>query len=509
MGSITAAPEDTRGLRPSGDLLLHNATVIDGTGAPPYGPASIRIRGDRIVAITSALDELTDAEALTNQGASPQVTDELDLHGSFVLPGLIDAHAHIGHSAQVASAQYPFKLWLACGITTVREAGALGLGLDFVVSEAARSAKHQITAPRIVPYVVFGQGAPETPHTHKAVIEWVQGVADRGATGIKFFGTRPDPMRWALAEAERVGLLSMCHHAQTDVARVNALTTAGWGMGSVEHGYGLAEAMLTSGRIQEFPPSYNYHDEHDRFAQLGRSWAQAAHPGSKRWCELLDELVGLGSTLVPTFVAHLAARDLEHARGRRYHQEFTSRRLRHFFTPGLGHHGSFFTNWGSVQEVAWRENYRLWMSFVGDFHSRGGRVCAGSDAGFIYNTFGFGLIEEMELLCEAGLSPLESIRAATLSGAELLRLDDEIGSVEIGKKADVVVVAENPLANLKVLSAAGHLRFDGEGNELVVGAPQWTIKDGIVYDARQLADEVRQMVADERLERPLGKSGLP
>lgn len=504
MTSVRAAPsEPARGLRPSGELVLLNAIVIDGTGAPAYGPATIRIVDGRIRAIesgrnsTASLDD--DSAGAEEQAGSASAELSLDLNGGYVLPGLIDAHAHIGNADQVAGSDYPFKLWLANGITTVREAGSLHIGLDFVASEAARSARGEITAPAILPFVVFGQGLERELSDQQGITRWMAEVVERGARGVKFFGSPPTVMRVALEEARSAGLMTMCHHSQSHSARMNALDTARWGLGSLEHGYGLPEAMLTRNRSLQFSPGYNYDNEHQRFAELGRSWAQAADPGSERWNELIDELVVSGLTLVPTFVAHLAARDLEHARGRRYHEEFTTARLQRFFTPGLANHGSFFDDWGSTEEATWRQNYRRWMAFVHDYHLRGGRVCPGSDAGYIYNTFGFGLIEELELLCEAGFSAAEALTAGTLSAAELLGIDRDTGSVEVGKRADLVVVEQNPLTNLKVLSAAGHLRYDKNGDGFTVGGPRWTIKSGIVYDAKEITEEVRMLVAAEKV----------
>ena len=83
-----------------------------------------------------------------------------------------------------------------------------------------------------------------------------------------------------------------------------------------------------------------------------------------------------------------------------------------------------------------------------------GRVAAGSDSGFIYKVYGFGYVRELELLQEAGFHPLEVVRAATLKGAELLRADQDIGTVEEGKKADLVVLDENPIGELQ-----GALRY--------------------------------------------------
>ena len=92
------------------------------------------------------------------------------------------------------------------------------------------------------------------------------------------------------------------------------------------------------------------------------------------------------------------------------------------------------------------------MTFINEYKNRGGRITTGSDSGFIYQLYGFAYIRELELLREAGFHPLEVIKAATLNGAEALGAQNIIGSVEIGKLADFVIIEENPLENLKVLA---------------------------------------------------------
>jgi imidazolonepropionase-like amidohydrolase len=134
------------------------------------------------------------------------------------------------------------------------------------------------------------------------------------------------------------------------------------------------------------------------------------------------------------------------------------------------------------------------MTFVNEYKNRGGRVTAGSDSGFIYKLYGFGYIRELELLQEAGFHPLEVLRSASLYGAEALGLDDEIGSIEVGKKADMILVDENPIENLKVLYGTGAIKLT-ENNEIVrVGGVSYTVKDGIIYDAKALLKDVRNMV---------------
>lgn len=138
------------------------------------------------------------------------------------------------------------------------------------------------------------------------------------------------------------------------------------------------------------------------------------------------------------------------------------------------------------------------MTFVNEYKNRGGRVCTGSDSGFIFNLYGFGYIREFELLREAGFHPLEIIRAATLKGAEALGVADQLGTVEPGKLADLVVIEENPLQNFKVLYGTGAIKVDENNQPVRVGGVKYTIKDGIVYDAKQLLADVRKIVADAK-----------
>jgi cytosine/adenosine deaminase-related metal-dependent hydrolase len=109
----------------------------------------------------------------------------------------------------------------------------------------------------------------------------------------------------------------------------------------------------------------------------------------------------------------------------------------------------------------------------------------------------------MELFLEAGFHPLEIFRSATLMGAEALGAEEELGSIQVGKLADLVVVPANPLENLKVLYGTGALQLDFESDRVErAGGILYTIKDGIVYDARELLADVREMVGE-------AKRGLP
>ena len=269
-------------------------------------------------------------------------------------------------------------------------------------------------------------------------------------------------------------------------------------MTSMEHWYGLPEALFTDKTVQNYPLNYNYSNEQHRFEEAGKLWKQAAPPYSDKWNEVMKELLSLDFTLDPTFNIYDASRDLMRARRAEWHEDYTLPSLWKFYEPNRNSHGSYWFNWGTEQEMAWKENYKLWMTFVNEYKNRGGRVTTGSDNGFIYQTYGFGYIRELELLREAGFHPLEVIRSATLYGAQALGADKDLGSVEVGKLADMVIVEVNPLENLQVLYGTGAIKLNDQNKAVRVGGVKFTIKDGVVYDAKKLLADVKKIVDDEK-----------
>lgn len=494
--SILKAPPRAEGEGPFQRLILRGVTVIDGTGAPPYGPVDIVIESNKIADIQSVGYPGLPIDPEKRPKAKPG-DKEMDLSGMYVLPGFVDMHGHIGGVEQGTPAEYVFKLWMGHGVTTVRDPGS-GNGLAWVLARKQESAKNSITAPRLQAYVFFGQGRDQPFTTPDQGRDWIDDMARKGADGFKFFGYRPDIMEAAIREAKKLGLRTACHHAQMNVARVNALDSARWGLTSMEHWYGLPEALFTDRTVQDYPRGYNYANEADRFGEAGKLWAQAAPQGSERWNAVRDELIKLDFTIDPTLNIYEASRDLMRAYRAEWHEDYTLPSLWSYFRANRASHGSYWFYWTTENEVAWKNNYRIWMSFLNDYKNHGGRVTVGTDSGYIYELYGFAYVRELELLREAGFHPLEVIRSATLNGAQALGMADKIGSVEPGKLADLVVVAENPIENLKVLYGTGALKLDDKNEPVRVGGVRYTIKDGIVYDAPKLLADVRRMVRDAK-----------
>ena len=496
-------PDGSSGEGPYERLIIRGATVIDGAGAPPVGPIDIVVEDGLIAGIVPVG---APGLPISDAGRPAAGTREIDASGMYVLPGFVSLHAHIHDesSGQGVSPDYIFKLWLAHGITTIRDLGNGG-GAAWTADLARRSERNEIDAPEIYPFPVFrGWSAGDVDNPAQARAR-IRKLKSDGAYGVKFFGA-PEEILWAgLEEAKKQGLRSTMHHAQLDVAHADVLDTSARGLNSMEHWYGLPEALFDGQTLQNYPVDYNYADEQHRFENAGKLWAQAAKQGSERWEYVMSTLLERDFSIVPTFSIYLASRDWMRSRRAEWHDEYTMPSLWKFYQPDRNAHGSYWFDWGTEQESAWRENYRLWMSFINEYKNRGGKIGVGEDAGYIYSTYGFGYIQELELLREAGFHPLEVINAATLQGAKILGVEDRTGSIQVGKQADLLVVSENPLANLKTLYATGHIKLDPETNKPVrVGGIDYIVKNGVVYNGEELRADIKAMVSAEK-----EKLGIP
>jgi imidazolonepropionase-like amidohydrolase len=502
-GTIPApnrGPDEGNG--PFKTLVIRGAILIDGTGAPPQGPVDIVIEGNRIAAIRSAG---TPGLPLRAKRPPERADQEIDATGMYVMPGFIDLHVHGGGPPKNPGVEYAYKLWLAHGVTTVR---GVSLGSqEFTVKEKARSARNEIVAPRIFNYQRPGggwdQGELDTPDKAR---EWVRWAAKNDIDGMKMGASRPDIMAALLDEAKKHGLGSTAHLGQTGVAHMNAIKAARLGLGTVTHFYGHFESLLKDHVVQPWPVNQINNDEQHRFGQVARLWDKIHPPGSPEWKAYLEEHLKLGTTFDPTMTIYSAGRDVMRARNADWHEKYTLPSLWEFYQPSRENHGSYWYHWTTEDEVQWRNFYRVWMQLINDYKKLGGRVTTGSDSGFIYQTYGFGYVLELEMLQEAGFHPLEVFQAATMNGALTLHEPKgapiEFGVVRRGLLADLVIVDQNPLENLKVLYGTGAVKLNDQTHRAErVGGIKWTIKDGIVYDAKRLLADVAAMGDKQRQQR--------
>lgn len=478
-------------------LVIRGINVIDGTGAPARGPMDVVVVNNRIAEVRSVG---TPGVPIHDTGRPAKGTREIDGTGMYLLPGFVDLHVHTGGAPKAPDAEYVHKLWLAHGVTTVR--GVPAGPMDWTLQERERSAKNLTVAPRIFAYhrPFTGEGWKPTPvQTPELAREWVRWAAAKGIDGIKLGAQDPEIMAALIDEGKKHGLGTVAHLDQMGVVRMNARDAVRLGLGTVTHYYGIFESLLKDYSIQPYPVDQNYNNEANRFGQVARLWDKIYPRGSKEWNDLLDEFVARKVIMDPTMTIYAAGRDLMRARTAEWHEMYTLPSMWTFYEPSRESHGSYWYYWTTEDEYHWKKFYEVWMSLINDYKNKGGRVTTGTDSGFIYKLYGFSFVEEMELLREAGFHPLEVIRSATLYGAQALHEPKgkpiDFGIVRPGLLADLVLVDQNPVENLKVLYGTGALKLNEKtGHFERVGGIKYTIKDGVVYDSKKLLADVAAMV---------------
>lgn len=482
-------------------LVIRNATIISGRGSPttnrampPEGPVDLVIENGRIVNIV-----LMDPVNRAGHGPNFQrPTGDLviDATGLTVIPGLVEMHTHLrppGGDYGARSLDYAYRLYLGHGITTVRDAGT-GAGLARMTEQRRLSDRNETVAPRLVlcqrwPLPLRAWDAGHTPEAARAMVREFQRLGADCVKISKSPGHYPDVMAAATAEATALGM-----HVMVDlkVSESDALVASDVGVRSIEHWYGVPDAALTG--TQSFPADYNYWDELDRFRWAGHLWAEA-NKRPERLSEVIDRLIANGTNWNPTMVVYEGNRDVWREQGAPF-RETLMHPHEAAAGPDTSVHGAYKREWKTADEIAWKQNFRIWMDWIKVYHERGGLLTAGSDEGGIG---GIAMIRELELLQEAGIHPLDVIRVATTNAARALGWENHCG-IRVGCVADLALINGNPVDNFKVMYGRGY-GLHGlvpRDSQWARGGVTWTIKGGVVFDAQALLREAEGYVASER-----------
>ena len=398
-------------------IALEGATLIDGAGGAPKQDALIIIRNGHI-----------DAIARVNEIPIPKSAERINLVGKTVMPGLIDAHAHV---ERWAAGRY-----VAWGVTTVRD---LHGGSDTVLALRNALNLRSLVGPRMFSAGAMIDGVPPTyPNaTGIATPEQARRAVDQHAVaGVDYLKiytkVTPALLRPLLDEAEKLRLPVAAHLGKTD-----ALTAARAGVISIEHMAGVVQAATGD-------PSYA--TAHNSFlagwTAEEKGWAGLDSGAVARTARSLAQTK---VTIVPTLVVHdiLSRLDNPILLTRPGMEDVPENAQSVRSVPSLLRR----TGWHTGDFAAFRRSRRRQDQFVREYKRAGGPIAAGSDAANQLLIPGYSLHEEMALLVAAGLTPLEAITAATRRGAQLLHADS-LGMLAPGKVADLVVLNGNPAANI-------------------------------------------------------------
>jgi imidazolonepropionase-like amidohydrolase len=417
-------------------IALVGATLIDGTGGPPLPDAAIVVRRGRIESIgPRAGFEL------------PKKTRELQIPGRWIIPGLIDAHAHVAQVGAWASSRY-----LAWGVTTVRDVHG---DLNMVLSIRKRANLGPGINPRVYSAGAMSDGLPTTyrdaigVNSERDARKAVDRLVSAGVDFIKVYTHIDAPLLRAVVDEAHAFNLSVAGH----LGMIDAVSAANAGIGSIEHMSGVAEAAsrnagaIISAHYRGFFPGWTASE---------RTWADL---DSAALTDVALRLAERKITIVPTLVLHETLSRLNDPATLRDSAlaEVPQSQQRDWDIRGL------ITRAGWTEpDFAWFQRSRSKQDlFLRAFASVGGRIAVGTDASNQLLIPGHSEHRELELLVEAGLTPREALRAATRNGAVLLGVDS-LGLLAPGKAADLVVLKKDPLADIRNTRAIQSVMIRGE-----------------------------------------------
>jgi imidazolonepropionase-like amidohydrolase len=401
--------------------ILRGATLIDGTGAPPLRDATLVVHDGRVESIATGAG-----------GPWPASHEVIDAAGLTILPGLIDCHDHLAFHGYELAARWGLsepastqnvrtarviEQTLAAGYTTIRDAGGLDAGFRLAIDEGLIRGPRLLTAVAIIS-PVGGIGDRVSPSGHECMVPHDPALPGSVANGV-------EDVRRVVRTMVRAG---------ADV--IKCATTGG---ASSRAGHGPRDPAFDRDEMRALVDEAHAQGRKVMCHALGgpglRLAVEAGVDSIEHGCyldedpELIPMMAERGIVLTPTLLVY------------EYHSESKAPHVRERSRALREHHRA------SIQRAL----------------AAGVRVVAGTDAGGHGHPPNAG---ELPLLVAAGLTPMQAVQAATSWAAEAVGLEREIGTVEKGKRADLIAVAGDPLANVGILADAQRIRL--------------VLKDGVV-----------------------------
>lgn len=436
-------------------VLIKNARIVDGTGAEAIVNQSILIRGGKIISITAS-----------GQTATPEDAEVIDAQGKTILPGFVMLHEHMFYNASdpdwfIQSTQpviFP-RLYLAAGVTTARTAGSFEPYTDLKVKQYIASGR--LVGPNFDTSAPFVEGAPaqvlqapeiETPEEARRFVNY---WADQGMTSFKaYMNISKAALGAAIEEAHARGLKVAGHLCSVTYGEASDL-----GIDNLEHGFLLATDFVVDREKDKcggFPLA--------RFMELELESPEVQ--------ALMDKLIENNTAITSTLavLARISAtvnppnpaaiKTLGHGAKAHY----------------LGNHAQGYAN--ALNNDIWERAVRKEMAWEKAFADKGGLVVTGSDTTGIGGTVaGFANHELLKLLVEAGFTPLQAIQISTLNGAISMGRENTIGSIAVGKNADLILIDGKP---------------DRDINDITKVVT--VFKDGVGYNSKKLIEASRGRV---------------
>ena len=340
----------------------------------------------------------------------------MDADGLTLMPGLIDMHVHVFDPVDLGAN-------LSHGVTTVRNMG----GMPFHQPLARRIEQGEILGPRLLTTgpILNETGGRNSNLLHDSVSgadearDAVRRQYTAGFRDLKLYSNLSRESFEAIrAEAARLGMTMSGHPVEgTETDPLSILTTLGAGFVTIEH----TESIVWHGLEDDRDPD--------------RAWI------------LAQRMAASGVTVDPTLVVHENLTRIVETRG----AHLTRPDMQGYNPVVASFEQDGFDFWSTYQGTDRTEMQAFYIAFTGMMHQAGVRLTVGTDAGVMATPHGVSTVREMELLVEAGLTPLEAIRAATLNPADALGMGGEIGCLDVGCAADFLLVDGDPRHSIGLL----------------------------------------------------------
>jgi imidazolonepropionase-like amidohydrolase len=408
--TFASIQSDLEKIDAKGLVILEGASLIDGTGSPPRNDSVVVLKDERILTVT-------DKGSYTTY---PKDSEIVNLTGRFLIPGLFDMHAHV---ASVLDSSYnqtisenTLEALLDNGITTIRNPGGPtkeSVALRDAVAAGQIKGPQIFTAGRLINGLPFPTRFVETiANTEAEVREEVKRQADAGVDYVKLYvGLYPNLVKTAIDEAHNQGIKVIGHlylTSWTDAANL--------GIDALTHGVPVSPFLLSE-------------DKREIFIENGRGpfdhflWLNLVDLNSTKINEMINALVKNKIPVDPTL---------------------------------------------SIYEAMLKDdpqNQHLWskvLQLTKILYDHGVTIMSGTDIPNFGLIPGISLHHELELLVKAGINPLNVIKIATSNGADALGILDDVGTIEAGKQADMIILNANPIINIRNIGAIEGVIEDGQ-----------------------------------------------
>jgi imidazolonepropionase-like amidohydrolase len=408
--TFASIQSDLEKIDAKGLVILEGASLIDGTGSPPRNDSVVVLKDERILTVT-------DKGSYTTY---PKDSEIVNLTGRFLIPGLFDMHAHVAGvldlSYNQTISENTLEALLDNGITTIRNPGGPtkeSVALRDAVAAGQIKGPQIFTAGRLINGLPFPTRFVETiANTEAEVREEVKRQADAGVDYVKLYvGLYPNLVKTAIDEAHNQGIKVIGHlylTSWTDAANL--------GIDALTHGVPVSPFLLSE-------------DKREIFIENGRGpfdhflWLNLVDLNSTKINEMINALVKNKIPVDPTL---------------------------------------------SIYEAMLKDdpqNQHLWskvLQLTKILYDHGVTIMSGTDIPNFGLIPGISLHHELELLVKAGINPLNVIKIATSNGADALGILDDVGTIESGKQADMIILNANPIRNIRNIGAIEGVIEDGQ-----------------------------------------------